>query len=159
MINCIGVIKQLKEASDAILSISLNSVLPHKIAELCSSMSARLIHPSTDCVFTGNKGMYTEEDPMDAEDLYGKSKILGEVSRPGNLTIRTSIFGRDFLKQIAFLEWFLSNRGGRVNGYMNAIFSGFPTQILAIIIADIIRDYPNLSGIYHISPLDALCNL
>jgi dTDP-4-dehydrorhamnose reductase len=106
---------------------------------------------STDCVFSGRKGNYTEDDIPDAEDLYGRTKLLGEVNRPGCLTIRTSIFGRDFLKQSALLEWFLSNRGGQVRGYKNAIYSGFPTQVLARIMADIIEYYPELSGLYHIA--------
>ena len=124
--NCVGIIKQLKEASDPVLTITLNSLLPHRLAALCTERGARLVHMSTDCVFSGRKGAYTEDDLPDPDDLYGRSKLLGEVDRPGCLTIRTSIFGRDFLKQDALLEWFLSNRGGHVRGYRNAIYSGFP---------------------------------
>jgi len=105
----------------------------------------------TDCVFSGREGHYTEDDIPDAEDLYGRTKLLGEVNREGCLTIRTSIFGRDFAKQSALLEWFLSNRGGRVRGYVNATYTGFPTQVLARIMGDLIADYPDLSGLYHIS--------
>jgi len=127
VINCIGIIKQLKEASDPIISLSLNSLFPHRLAELCSACGTRMFHMTTDCVFTGQKGNYTEDDVPDAEDLYGRSKLLGEVDRPGCLTIRTSIFGRDFLKSSALLEWFLSHRGGRVKGYSNALYTGCPT--------------------------------
>jgi len=151
VINCIGIIKHLKEAKDAIISITLNALFPNRLAELCQLAGIRMFHMSTDCVFTGRKGNYTEEDIPDAEDLYGRSKFLGEVDKPGCLTIRTSIFGRDFLKQIAFLEWFLSNDGGSVRGYTNAIYTGFPTQILAKMIGDLINDYPDLSGLYQIS--------
>jgi dTDP-4-dehydrorhamnose reductase len=151
VINCIGIIKQLREASDPVISIALNSLFPHQLAEICVGTGARLLHMSTDCVFSGRKGMYTEEDPSDAEDLYGRTKLLGEVGRSGCLTIRTSIFGRDFLKDSAMLEWFLSNRGGKVRGYRNSIYTGFPTQVLARIMGDILTDYPHLSGLYQIA--------
>jgi len=151
VINCIGIIKQLKEASDPIISLSLNSLFPHRLAELCSACGTRMFHMTTDCVFTGQKGNYTEDDVPDAEDLYGRSKLLGEVDRPGCLTIRTSIFGRDFLKSSALLEWFLSHRGGRVKGYRNALYTGFPTQVLARIMGDLIENHPNLSGLYQIA--------
>lgn len=151
VINCIGIVKQLKEAKDPLISINLNSLFPHRLAELCAATKTRMLHMSTDCVFSGRKGNYTEDDIPDAEDLYGRTKLLGEVNRQGCLTIRTSIFGRDFFKQSSFLEWFLSNRGGRVRGYVNAIYTGFPTQVLARIMGDLIADYPNLSGLYHVS--------
>ena len=152
VVNCVGIIKQLREASDPILTITLNSLLPHRLAELCSRVGARLVHPSTDCVFSGRKGApYSEDDLPDPVDLYGRSKLLGEVDLPDCLTIRTSIFGRDFLKQDALLEWFLSNRGGRVRGYRNAVYSGFPTQVLARIIADLLPAQPTLGGLVQIA--------
>jgi dTDP-4-dehydrorhamnose reductase len=151
VINCIGIVKQIKEAKDPIISLSLNSLFPHRLAELCAETKTRMFHMSTDCVFSGRKGNYTEDDIPDAEDLYGRTKFLGEVNREGCLTIRTSIFGRDFTKQSALLEWFLSNRGGTIKGYKNAIYTGFPTQILARIMGDLIMDYPELSGLYQIS--------
>lgn len=151
VVNCIGIIKQFKEASDPILTLTLNSLLPHRLAELCTAAGARLFHLSTDCVFSGRKGNYAEDDAPDAEDLYGRTKLLGEVDRPGCLTIRTSIFGRDFLKQSAFLEWLLSHRGGKVRGYKNAIYTGFTTQALARIMGDLIANYPQLSGLYQVA--------
>jgi len=152
VVNCVGIIKQLREASDPILTITLNSLLPHRLAELCSRVGARLVHPSTDCVFSGRKGApYSEDDLPDPVDLYGRSKLLGEVDLPDCLTIRTSIFGRDFLKQDALLEWFLSNRGSRVRGYRNAVYSGFPTQVLARIIADLLPAQPTLGGLVQIA--------
>jgi dTDP-4-dehydrorhamnose reductase len=151
VINCIGIIKQLKEASDPLISLALNSLFPHQLAELCLASNARMFHISTDCVFSGSKGNYTEEDIPDAEDLYGRTKLLGEVNRTGCLTIRTSIFGRDFLKSSALLEWFLNNRGRRVRGYKNAIYTGFPTQVLARMIGDLIADHPNLWGLYQVA--------
>jgi dTDP-4-dehydrorhamnose reductase len=151
VVNGIGIIKQLREASDPILSISVNSLFPHRLAELCRVAGARMIHVSTDCVFSGNKGCYTESDTPDADDLYGRSKLLGEVDREGCLTIRTSVFGRDFIRPVGLLEWFLSNRGGRVQGYTNHIYTGFPTNALARIIADLIEQRPDLNGLYQIA--------
>jgi dTDP-4-dehydrorhamnose reductase len=151
VINCVGIVKQLEEAHDPILTLQLNSLFPHRLAGLCAATGARMLHMSTDCVFSGRKGQYAEEDVPDPEDLYGRTKLLGEVNRPGCLTIRTSIFGRDFLKLSALLEWFLSQRGGRVKGYRHAIYTGFPTQVLARIMGDIIAGHPDLSGLYQIA--------
>lgn len=151
VINCIGIVKQVKEAKDPLKGIEINSLFPHRLAELCAAVGARMFHMSTDCVFSGKKGDYTEDDTPDPVDLYGRTKLLGEVDQENCLTIRTSIFGRDFLKSTALLEWFLSNRGGSIQGYTQAIYSGFPTKILAEIIQDLILDYPHLSGLYHIA--------
>jgi dTDP-4-dehydrorhamnose reductase len=151
VVNCIGIVKQLEQAKDPIISITLNALFPHRLAELCSVAGARMLHMSTDCVFSGRKGNYTEDDIPDAEDLYGRTKLLGEVAREGCLTIRTSIFGRDFAKDTALLEWFLGNRGGTVRGFVNAIYTGFTTQALAQIMGDLIADHPHLSGLYQIS--------
>jgi dTDP-4-dehydrorhamnose reductase len=151
VINCIGIIKQLKAAKDPVISIQLNALFPHRLADLCAATGARMFHMSTDCVFSGRKGNYTETDRPDPEDIYGRTKLLGEVDRPGCLTIRTSIFGRDFVKDSALLEWFLSQRGKQIQGYAHAIYTGFPTQVLARIIGDLIEHYPELSGLYHIA--------
>ncbi len=151
VVNCIGIIKQKEEAKDPLISISVNSLFPHRLAKLCKSSQIRLIHISTDCVFSGRTGNYCENDISDAEDLYGRTKFLGEVEKDRCLTIRTSIIGRDFANQSGLLEWFLSNRGGTINGYKNAIYTGFPTLILAQIIRDLILDFPDLSGLYQIS--------
>ena len=151
VINCIGIVKQVKEESDPITCLMVNSVFPHRLAEICVANRSRLVHISTDCVFSGRKGNYTEDDTPDAEDLYGRTKLLGEVTRRGCLTIRTSFFGRDFNKTDALLEWFLSHRGGMVEGFKNAIFSGFPTVVLARVIGDLVADHPGLHGVYHIA--------
>ncbi|MCI0477763.1 MAG: SDR family oxidoreductase, partial [Anaerolineales bacterium] len=151
VINCIGIIKQLKQAHDPLFSIALNALFPHQLADLCAATGARLFHISTDCVFSGRKGNYTETDISDAYDLYGRTKFLGEVDRPGCLTIRTSIIGRDFAKNDALLEWFLAHRGGKVQGYTRAIYTGFPTQTLARIMGELIEKHPNLSGLYQVA--------
>ncbi len=156
VVNCVGLVKQLAASKDALTIIALNSLLPHQLADLCDVAGARLIHISTDCVFSGRKGMYLEGDPSDAEDLYGKSKFLGEVDRLGCLTIRTSIIGRELLTQNGLVEWFLSNRGKKVDGYERAIFSGLTTNRLSTLILDLIEEHPGLSGIYQVAaePID-----
>ena len=151
VINCIGVVKPLVESAGILNTNWLNSLLPHQLYRICRSKNIRLIHISTDCVFSGKKGNYREKDRPDAEDIYGRSKYLGEVKGVGVLTIRTSMVGMELGKKTGLLEWFLTNRGGRVQGYTNAIFSGFPTLHLARIIAGIITKHLDLHGIYHVS--------
>jgi len=151
VINCIGIVKQVPTAKDPFISLTLNSLFPHKLANLCRAASARLIHISTDCVFSGKKGMYTEDDVSDAEDLYGRSKFLGEVRGKGCLTLRTSIIGRELQTTNGLVEWFLSNRGGKVSGYTQAIYSGLTTLALAELIANVVEHHPELSGVYHVS--------
>lgn len=164
IVNCIGIIKQLPTAKDPFISLTVNSLFPHRLANLCTAAGIRLIHISTDCVFSGRKGMYTETDISDAEDLYGRSKFLGEVATPGCLTLRTSIIGRELASTSGLVEWFLSNRGGKVRGFTRAIYSGFTTQALAAIIADVLERHTDLSGVYQVSsdPInkyDLLCLL
>jgi dTDP-4-dehydrorhamnose reductase len=151
VVNCIGIIKQLREARDPILSLMINSVLPHRLMNFCQARGMRLIQISTDCVFSGRKGYYRETDPADAEDLYGRSKLLGEIECEGGLTIRTSIIGRELATQHGLVEWFLSNRGKCVRGFTQAIYSGFPTVVLARLLQDVIERQPNLCGLYHVS--------
>ena len=151
VINCIGIIKQLKAAKDAETSIRVNALFPHLLAEMCANANARLIHLSTDCVFSGEKGFYSQDDNPDPVDLYGRTKLLGEVAGDNCLTLRTSIIGRDYVKNVGLIEWFLSNRGGRVGGYTKAIYSGFTTRALALIMADIIENHAELSGVVQIA--------
>lgn len=151
VINCIGIIKQLPTAQDPIISIAVNSLFPHQLANLCQASGARLFHISTDCVFSGRKGMYTEADVSDAEDLYGRSKFLGETSSSGCLTLRTSIIGRELQTTSGLVEWFLSNRGRMVRGFSEAIYSGFTTHALAKIIAYLIDTQQQLNGLWQVS--------
>jgi dTDP-4-dehydrorhamnose reductase len=151
VVNCIGVIKQLPTAHDSITSLSINSLLPHHLARLCQLNGARLVHISTDCVFSGRRGNYTEEDVSDAEDLYGRTKFLGEVGNKGCLTLRTSIIGRELSTSSGIVEWFLSQRGNSVYGYTHAVFSGFTTLALGRIISNVIEEHPQLDGIYQVS--------
>ena len=151
IINCIGIVKQHTAAKDSISSISINSLFPHRLAQICQAANIRLIHISTDCVFSGNQGNYRETDFPDADDLYGRTKLLGEVNTEGCLTIRTSIIGRELESSHGLIEWFLSQEGKTVKGYQKAIFSGFTTLALADIISTIITDFPQLSGLYHVA--------
>jgi dTDP-4-dehydrorhamnose reductase len=164
IVNCIGVIKQRYDASSHIPTITVNSLLPHQLAELSAKWGGRLIHFSTDCVFSGRQGMYKEVDPSDAEDLYGKTKFLGETTEPNALTIRTSIIGRELANHRSLLDWFLSNKGGRVKGYRKSIYSGVTTNHLAEVVSSIILRHPQLQGVYQvtsdpISKYDLLCLL
>jgi dTDP-4-dehydrorhamnose reductase len=146
VVNCVGVIKQL--LSDPMTFISINSLYPHKLANLCRACDARLIHISTDCVFSGEKGWYNESDKTDATDLYGMTKRLGEVPAPA-LTLRTSIIGPELNTKNGLLEWFLSQ--SKCKGFERAIFTGFTTRALSDIIAGVIEYHPQLSGIWHVS--------
>jgi dTDP-4-dehydrorhamnose reductase len=151
LINCIGIVKQLPEASDPLLSITVNSLFPHQLAALCRKNGIRMIHMSTDCVFSGKTGGYTEDDVSDADDLYGRTKFLGEVSYPGCLTLRTSIIGREMESSHGLIEWFLGNEGKTVHGFKRAVFSGLTTLALSEIICRIVVDYPDLHGVLQVA--------
>lgn len=151
VINAAGVIKQVSTARSVVPTLLINSIFPHRLAELSSECGFRLITISTDCVFSGSRGNYRETDTADALDLYGKSKEFGEVDYGNSLTLRTSIIGRELETTNGLVEWFLSNRGKRVNGFTKAIFSGLPTLILAELIQTVITEHPDLHGLYHVS--------
>jgi dTDP-4-dehydrorhamnose reductase len=150
IVNAVGVIKQRKTAKESIPSIEINSLFPHRLALLCKIVGAKLIHLSTDCVFSGLKGNYREDDIPDAEDLYGRSKLLGEVYESHCLTLRTSMIGTELSRKTSLLEWFLSKKG-TIKGYKKAIFSGFTTTELSRIMENLIINYPDLHGLYHVS--------
>jgi len=151
VLNCIGVIKQLPAAMNSTKSIYLNSLFPHLLTEICEKKASKLIHVSTDCVFSGKRGNYSEKDMSDAEDLYGKTKYLGEVSGINSLTIRTSIIGHELFSNISLVDWFLSKDKKKIKGFTNAIYSGFPTVTFANELVRIINDFPDLYGLYNLS--------
>ncbi|MGA9821324.1 MAG: SDR family oxidoreductase [Desulfobaccales bacterium] len=164
VVNCVGIIKQRDAAHQAIPSITINSLLPHKLAALAEGWGGRVIHFSTDCVFSGKRGGYTEEDLSDAEDLYGKSKFLGEVQCDNALTLRTSIIGRELAEHRSLLDWFLSQRGRTIKGFKRVIYSGVTTNQLAEVVLLVIQQFPQLHGLYQvvsepISKYDLLCLL
>lgn len=150
VINCIGLVKQLSEADDPLVALPINTLFPHRLARLCAATGARLVHLSTDCVFSGSKGMYLETDVSDAKDLYGRSKYLGEVDYLNAITLRTSIIGHELEGARSLIGWFLS-QNGRVKGYRRAVFSGLPTVVVARVIRDYVIPRPDLHGLFHLS--------
>lgn len=164
VVNAAGIVKQHQAIADADRVLAVNAVFPHRLAALCRHRDIRLIHISTDCVFSGRGGTYTEDDVPDAEDLYGQSKLLGEMGGERVLILRTSMIGRELFTARGLVEWFLSQRSGRVRGYRQAIFSGLPTRALAQIIVEVIQHHRALAGLFHvaaepISKYDLLCLL
>ena len=164
VVNCIGIVKQRDEAKAAVPSITVNALFPHLLAEACVARGIRLFHVSTDCVFSGAKGGYTERDNPDPVDLYGRTKLVGEVSAPGCLTLRTSMIGWEVTHRLGLLEWFAAQRGKAVRGFRNAIYSGFSTAVLADLIGDLAARSDAPAGLYHaasapISKYDLLVQL
>lgn len=151
VVNCVGVIKQRAEANSYITSLTINSLLPHQIASVIEPWGGRLIHFSTDCVFSGKKGEYTEADASDAEDLYGKTKFLGEVAMPNAVTLRTSMIGRELTHFKSLLEWFLRQKSSRVEGFTRAMYSGLTTNKLADITGDLIEKDFRLAGLFQVT--------
>lgn len=151
VVNCAGVVKQVPAGKDPIECIRVNALFPHLLAEICNQSKVRLIHVSTDCVFTGERGMYTEKDIPDSRDLYGVTKSLGEIQCEGAVTLRTSIIGRELVGSHGLVEWFLQSRARRFDGFRNAVFSGVTTTEFARIALRIIEDFSSLSGLYHLS--------
>ncbi|AFM39675.1 dTDP-4-dehydrorhamnose reductase [Desulfosporosinus acidiphilus SJ4] len=150
VVNCIGIIKQLPEAQDPITTLTVNALLPHRLARLCSASGARFIHISSDCVFDGSKGNYDERDFSNAADLYGRTKFLGEVTYPHCLTLRTSIIGHELKGNFGLVEWFLGQKE-KVRGFRKVVYSGLPTVEFSRIIRDYVIPNPELSGLYHVS--------
>ena len=150
VINCIGIIKQLPNANDHLESLAINATLPHRLAKYCDATGARLVHFSTDCVFSGKQGNYSEEDFPDAYDLYGRTKFLGEVSYENSVTLRTSIIGHELNRSKSLVDWFLS-QSDEVMGFSKAIFSGLPTIEVARVVKEYVIPNPKLNGLYHLS--------
>lgn len=150
-VNCIGIIKQLEAAKDPLLCLEINAMFPHRLLRIAAESHTRLVHISTDCVFSGAKGMYTETDDPDAEDVYGKTKFLGELAAsPNAITLRTSIIGHELHSALSLVDWFLS-RTEPVTGYTKAVFSGFPTVEIAEVIEKQVIPNQALYGLYHLS--------
>ena len=155
VVNCVGLTKHHREAEDPLLSIPLNALLPHRLADLCAATGSRLVHVSTDCVFSGTKGGYVEDDAADSVDVYGKSKHLGEVHVAHAITLRTSTIGHELQSAYGLLEWFLAQQGS-CKGFSRAIFSGLPNVVFAQVVRDVVIPRPELSGLYHVGaqPID-----
>jgi dTDP-4-dehydrorhamnose reductase len=155
VVNAVGIVKQRPTAGDAILGLEVNALYPHRLAEVCAAAGARLVHLSTDCVFSGAKGRYVEADVPDPKDLYGRTKLLGEVAAPHVLTLRTSIIGLEQGRAGSLVEWFLAQRGP-IRGYRRAIFSGLTTMEMARAIEALVAEQPALHGLWHLAsePID-----
>ena len=151
VVNCIGIVKQAPAATAPVPSIAVNALLPHQLHRLTSRRGIRLIHFSTDCVFSGRDGNYTEDDSPDPGDLYGRSKLLGEVCGDGALTLRSSIVGHELRDRRGLIEWCLGQRGGHIRGFVRALYSGLTTSAMADLVGQIIRSHPALEGLWHVS--------
>jgi dTDP-4-dehydrorhamnose reductase len=165
VVNAVGAIKQKDLAAALDETYFVNATLPHLIAVLNPNPEGKVIHFSTDCVFRGERGDYTEADRPDVEDIYGRSKACGELDYGRHLTIRTSIIGFEIGGHLSLLSWlFRQPSGSSRRGYRRAIFSGLPTRTLARTVADILERAPALHGLYHvasepITKYDLLCRL
>ena len=151
VVNAVGIVKQRDEAKQAIASIQINALFPHQLADLCIQRGIRVIQISTDCVFSGLRGNYNEIDVPDPVDLYGRTKLLGELNRPGCLTLRTSIIGWQLNTFSSLLSWFALQRNKHIKGYHKAIYSGFSTNVMAQLIGDILQTRADLSGLYQVA--------
>ena len=150
VINAVGIVKQRPTASESIPSLEINALFPHRLAQVCKAARARLVHLGTDCVFSGSKGSYVEGDFPDAKDLYGRTKLLGEVQDPHCLTLRTSIIGLELSRKKSLVEWYLAQRGP-IKGFRRAIYTGLTTTEIARAIESFLLHEPQLSGIWHLS--------
>jgi len=150
VINAIGIVKQRSSSKESIPSLELNALLPHKLSLLCKSVGARLVHISTDCVFSGMKGSYVESDIPDATDLYGRSKLLGELTDAHCITLRTSIIGLELSRKKSLIEWYLAQRG-EIKGFQKAIYTGVTTREMARIIEFVLLYCPDLHGLWHVA--------
>lgn len=149
VINAVGVVKQRLDA-EPVETIEINALFPHRLLALARTFDARVVQISTDCVFYGSRGMYREDDVPDAADLYGRSKLLGELVEDGCITLRTSIIGPELTRKTGLLEWFLAQQGGSIRGFKRAIFSGFTTFEMTRIVERVVTR-PGTSGLYHVS--------
>lgn len=150
VINCAGLTKHKKHADDPNVIFPINANMPHQFALACEDRGIRFIHISSDCVFSGHKGGYVEDDLPDPSDLYGRSKMMGEVINGDALTLRTSMIGHELDSSFGLLEWFLS-QDKECTGYSKVIFSGLPTIVIAEIILNFVLPNSNLKGLYHLS--------
>lgn len=157
VLNAAGIVKQRADAKAAIPSIAVNSLWPHVLADACEQVGARMVHVSTDCVFSGSRGMYREDDVPDAFDLYGRSKLLGEVTgRENAVTLRTSIIGWQLGEPTGLVGWFAAHRHEPLKGFSRAVFSGLTTWALTDVVRDVVLPDESLSGLWHVSaePID-----
>jgi dTDP-4-dehydrorhamnose reductase len=151
VLNCVGLIKQLEDAKRPIPAIHVNALLPHRLYEFCHERGVYLVHFSTDCVFSGHRGAYTEADNPDPVDLYGRTKLIGELLTPGALTLRSSIIGHELRNHAGLLEWFLSQRGKTIRGFRHAIYTGLTTNEMVRLVGTLLERPVRLSGLWQVA--------
>ena len=148
VINCVGILKPYIDNVGIANTILINSVFPQMIADICTDRSARFIHISSDCVFAGKRGQYTEDDICDAQDTYGKTKALEPT---GAVTLRTSFIGEDISEDgVGLLQWILSHKNKIIHGYDNCMWNGITCLQLAKLVNDIITIHPYPYCLRHI---------
>jgi len=162
VVNCAGVVRHLHFQNSTVDLIKVDALAPHILAEYCDRRGARLIQLSTDCVFSGRRGNYGEDDLPDPPDLHGRMKVLGEVMHEPHITLRTSFIGHERFRESGYflLDWFLAQRG-EVRGFTHARWSGLTTLEFARVLVELIRQ-PEVTGLLHVhgetlSKYDLLC--
>ena len=163
VINAVGITKQNVNNEDEELIMQVNAFFPHILDQFCLKQDCKLIHLSTDCIFSGDEGFYSENDSADAKDLYGKSKYQGEIRSKNSITLRKSTLGLELENKHGLVEWWLSTKG-EIKGFRRAIYSGFIIRELSKVIDMILADFPGLSGTWNvaskpINKFDLLCGL
>lgn len=151
VLNGVGLIKQKLNSDVNSHAIHINSLFPHQLLEICKKTDTRLIHFSTDCVFEGSPGVKHVTDTPTATDIYGLSKLLGEVREGPALTLRTSVVGRQLFGAESLFEWAISQRGKTISGFKNAIYTGLTTLELSQVIKRIIEEHPRLVGLFQVA--------
>lgn len=152
ILNCVGITRRKIKEDSPLEAILINAVFPHKLANWAKKNNKRVIHFSTDCVFDGKTGNYNEQSLTTAEDLYGRTKALGEINYNHTLTIRSSFIGQELFDKTELLDWFLAQDGKKIKGYKNVFYSGVSNQFMASVVENIILNFPNLSGLYQLAP-------
>lgn len=152
ILNCVGITKRKIDENNPLEVLTVNSVFPHQLANWAKTNKKRIIHFSTDCVFDGKVGNYNESSLTTADDIYGRTKALGEINYNHTLTIRSSFIGQELFDKTELLDWFLAQNGKQIKGFTNTFYSGVSTIFMANVVANIILNYPNLSGLYQLAP-------
>ena len=154
VINCAGIIKQIISKFSIEYILQVNSIFPRNLAKVCNKHNILCFHITTDCVYSGNKGNYDENDYFDANDVYGMSKNSGDIT--DCMTLRTSIIGEEKGQSRSLLEWVKSQKGKEVNGFTNHTWNGVTTLYLAEIIENIVNNDLYNKGIYHVYSPEAV---
>jgi len=156
VLNCIGITKRKIEKDFPLKSIFTNAYFPHFLADWAKHHSKRIIHFSTDCVFNGQIGNYDEFSLTTGEDVYGKTKALGEIRYNHTLTIRSSFIGKEIADFTELLEWFLAQKNNQIKGFTKAMYSGVSTTFMSKVIGDIVENFPELNGLYNLATPDPI---